>query len=103
MTKQEIKEIYTSHDSEKLFTVLTNMTVRKKRKRFDTFNTPEQIDNSIEMLVEVFKERGIEFKKIGINKKWEIAEFNEHQTFIKIYPIEPLTKKKITIEAIGQY
>lgn len=103
MTKSKTKEIYKSQISEDLFTILVNMTTRKKLKRFDSFNTATQVNNSIEMIVEVLKERGIVFKKLDLGKKWEVTDFKDYKAYIKLYTNEPVEKGEMTFEAIGMY
>jgi hypothetical protein len=99
MTTEEIKETYNALKSEQLFNILVIMVTRKNEKRFDSFSTAEQVNSSINMLLEIFKNRGIVFKKLDRNN-WKESEFNERKTYIKLY--ESIQKGEMTFNAIGQ-
>jgi hypothetical protein len=102
MTTEKIKETYNAIDSEQLFTVFVIMETRKKNKRFSSFNTPEQVDNSINMLLEIFKSRGIVFKELDRNQ-WKVTDFKERKAYIKLYTNKPVEKGEMIFEAVGQY
>ena len=101
MTTEQIKAIYNSHDSEKLFGVLINMSFRKKMNNYDKFNTTEQVKNSISALVEIFKDRGIVFQKME-KKKWVDSDFDPSKSYLKLYKETARTEKPV-LTAIGQY